>query len=1030
MANPWEVINESSDNSEGWNVVSEDTSKQSGWEVASETPTSIRAPVVEVVQKREDPFDAKMEEVRKKLTPPSSANPAGIASLVDVGLGLPGFITQAVGQLGHYVVQGSLTGKRPDAAKSRAFGEKLAQSLSLLPEPGEVMPGEYLSKKIGLQKEYKESIPVKAMDALSEAIDLTASALSSTGAVSKDEAKIAIDTAMVLSPYVRLKKKASPYKTMDSRDATTATGPTPGRPYTPVTTKVTESGVTVPKVTVDADHFSNSLTNLKTLNQLDVSETVNQGKLLEKMGVSLDLQEKFRRFDEGQAKGNELIDNKIFDLNESIYDLRASNLDLFAGKTFRNLPEETKVRVKENYDAIDNLKIEIDDLVSKRNTKETLSPIESSIYSRFYLPLRAEIKSLSSELMSKGEMQPHKLTEEFAPRKGAPAKKTAWQATKEAIIGKDYTEDLQSSGTSYVTNAAKERGFYVLEDPATKSRTTISISDPTPRGEVFINFHKNKKKGEPLIVPESVVRASLEGDVPFLGKNLKEATKDEIELNIGPKYVSNYQAVLGVRRAEIRDQLRHTEWVNELLSNPKFKEIGVKISDMPKWEGIPEGFRTLKYADKMPQLRDYAFENRFAEMLDDYNKPTTTNPVIRATNTLVTNMMLIPIAHMHNEGAHWGISRGLSGFVNPLKVKDMLKDFPEAYSEVINRGPLFQQILKEGGSIMSANVRNSSYIEKAFKQSSDVLLKTPSFMELASKLGRTPADLYAGWSKKSNEAMWTVRDILYTQLVMEKMRRENSSVREAITSVERHMPNYRLNSRIGETLLGAKLSRGLSKGLGNKNLFLFSRYHQGLVNSALNTLKDSLMLTKDIKKSVQFREGIDSALAVYVAMAVVYPLVFDQMAQVVSQVFDGDNKVAEAKVRRAGFLHILDTIKEVSESKKDAYSLASSLMTLNPILQMGIELAFNYELYNRKELINWQDPSLTILKDYKDYMLKKIPQFSQGVQATNEDYGTGLAGVVLRNFFDIRTKTDEQIQREERMVQRKEKEAWNRQFEE
>lgn len=1043
MENPWEVINESSASSDGWDVVAEEAPKQSGWEVISEEgnkqPVRIVAPIVNVPEKKLSAFDSKLEEIKPKLKSEASVTGTGILSGADIAFGLPGFMVQTIGTLGHAVTQQYLKKGAPNLAESRAFGEKLAQDLSLVPERGEVMPGEYLAKNLGLQKEYKESFPTRVMDSFGEAIDVTSEAIGKSGVMSKDAAKILIDTSMLLAPFAKGKKTVSPLPEMDSRAVVEEPLRPSGTTYRPVTTFPSKTGVLVPKVTADPKQFSNSLKNLQSLNQLDVSETVAQGKMLEDLGVTIDLQEKFRRFDEGQAKGNELIDNKIKEKQNAINDILVDNFNLFSEHNFtprniaenkasnwKDIPKEAQERIKENFKRRDEILLEIEDLVSKRGSKESLSPIEASIYSRFYLPLKSDITNISRDLMERGKVEPHKLSDDFAPRKVAPAKKTVWQTTKEALIGKDYETEQPGSATNYTTDAAKERGFYVLEDPVSKKRTTISISDPTPKGEVYINLHKNKFKTSSILAPESVVRDALENDSPLLGQALKEASKDEIELNIGPKYVSNYQAVLGVRRAQIRDQSRHADWVDSLINH---KDIAVNLETLPKWKDIPEGFRTLKYTNKMPELRNYAFENRYAEMLDDYNKPTSTNPLIRATNTLVTNMMLIPMIHMHNEGGHWGISRGLSGFVNPVKFAGMLEDFPKAATEVLTRGPLYQAILREGGSIMSANVRNTSYFDKAFRQSSEVLLKTPQFKQIAAAVGRTPASLYAGISKFSNTSMWTVRDILYTQLIMEKMRREGSSVREAITQVERHMPSYRLPSRIGEKVLGAKISRGASVGLGNKNLFLFSRYHHGLVNSALNTIKDVAMLDKDIKKTTQFKEGVDSALAVWVALSVVYPLVLDQMASFVAGVLDDDGKIAEAKVRRPGFLHIFDGIKEVTESKKDAYSVASTLVTLNPILQMGIELAWNYELYNRKDIINWQDPSSTIFKDYAAYMARKVPQLAQGVQATNEDYGTGLAGVLLRNFFDIRTKTDEQISREKNVVKRKEKEAWNREFE-
>lgn len=959
-----------------------------------------------------------------------SVSPAGLLSAADLVLSTPGFITQTVGALGNVALQGFTTGK-VDAKAARQFGTSLAQKLSLVPEAGEKMPGEYLAGKLGRTKEYEKSFVTQTLGNIDKAIESTAQAAQDNGIMDKDVARLVIDSAFVFSPLLR-RSKAKPIEGLQPKEVTApATSvtivPQPQR----APRKTTDLGVEVPVVPeVNPTSFADSLYSIDNLYKQDLTEAVNLDKMTKDMGIPLDMKEKFRRFDEGQAKGNELIDNQISEVQKQINLLQADNNRLFSEydyrsklnpegtvKDFRSLPEEIKAAISDNYKNIDSLRETIDVLVNKRGTKEELLPYEASVYSRIYLPMKAEIKSLTNELVSMGKAESVKFTEDFASRRIMPKEKSI----KEKIVGKDYTE--QETGLTYISDAAATRGYKVLENPRNKQRTVVSLGEETPQGTIPITEFKNKKPVRTFEVPKEVFD---DPNGKILGRQLKEATVDEINLNMGQKYSPNYNAVMGQRIAELRDQIRRAEWVKELTESPNFNQVGVSLKDYPAYKPLPEGFRTLKYTDKMPELRNYAFENRFAEILDDYNKPASTNPLVRATNTLVTNMMLIPIAHMHNELAHWGITRGVSGFINPVKVGKMLKDFPEAYKEVINRGELYQQILREGGSLMSANVRNSNYLESAFKESADVLRKTPQFKEIAARLGRTPADLYAGISKYSNTSMWTVRDVLYTQLIMEKMKTEGISLKQAIDSVERHMPNYRLPSRIGEKMLGAKVSRMASQALGNRNVFLFSRYHYGMVKSALNTIKDMGMLDKEVLKSKQFKEGIDSALSVVAAMAIVYPML-DQMSQFVTDAM-GSNNIEESKVRRAGVLHVFDTIKEVTDSKKDAYALSSILVTMNPVLQTMIELAFNYELYNRREIVNFQDPLATILTDYASFLSRKVPQVGQAVRATDEDYGTGLAGVLLRNFFDIKTRTAEQIDREEKQVERKEAEAFNREL--
>lgn len=1051
MANQWEVANE--------------------WEVAEPTATSQWEPV-----QTEAPIMAPAVEVTPTSKPnvleiPKAEKPTytGVLSLADIALSTPGYITQTVGSLGNLAIQALTPGVKVDPTKARQFGEGLAQKLSLLPEQGELMPGEFIAKKFGDQKEYQRSLPYQAMGKISDAISATAQSAEDSGVMSKDAALIAIDSALVFAPMMRRTRRTPEI----SKEV--ATVASPERAYS-------EAGVEVPKPSVDPVKFADSLYNIDTLYKADLSEAVVQDKILKSMEIPSEMKEKFRRLDEGQAKGNELINNEISTAQAEVNSIYKNNFDLFKEYDYRSkvnpegtltdfakLPEEVKSTISANYERIKSLRDGIEEIASRRGSTEQLLPHEASIYSHFYSPLRQEIRELSQHLMDRGRAEPRVITDEFASRKQAPAaNKSLWETYKEAIVGKDYAE--QAPGNIFVSDAAKERAFFTLESPVTKKRTTISLSEPNKQGLVTVNEHVNKKITRSFKVPEDMVNKSLQEGTGFLGRTLKEASVDEINLNIGPKYATNYNLVQGNRIAELRDQIRKADWVDDLMNSPEFSDIAIKVSDLPKYKELPEGFRELQYTSKMPELRDYAFENRYAEILDDYNKPAETNPLITASNTLITNMMLWPFIHMHNEAGHWALSRGVSGFVNPSRLKQTLPGLQKAYLEVKNRGPIYQQLLREGGSIMSANVRNSSYIENAFKQSADTMVKDSKFKEIAKLVGRTPADLYKGLSKFSNKAMWSVRDVLYTQLIMEKMSREGLSMQEAIKAVERHMPPYRLPSRIGETLptkgimdsvskvlnaqgtkkilgkkvtaslieaidkglgqklLGAKLSRGVSKGLQNRNLFIFARYHHGMLSSALNTLKDIATVNPGVKKLDQFKEGIDSALAAYVAMSLIYPTL-DQVAEFVAEALDSEGKIAEAKVRRPGVLHVFDTVREVAEGKKDAYALSSILVTLNPILQTAIELAWNAELYNRKEIANFKDLPENLVKDYSSYILRKIPQAGQAIQATNEDYGTGLAGVLLRNFFDIKARTADQIDREEKQVERKEKEAWNKQFE-
>jgi hypothetical protein len=378
-------------------------------------------------------------------------------------------------------------------------------------------------------------------------------------------------------------------------------------------------------------------------------------------------------------------------------------------------------------------------------------------------------------------------------------------------------------------------------------------------------------------------------------------------------------------------------------------------------------------------------------------------------------MMINPLKHMHNEVVHWYLTRGASGFTNPNRIVDLATTFPTAIMEVYNKGPLYKEIMREGGSIMSANIRNNLLMEKAFEKGLKELQKDPNFKDMAKALGRSPLDLYDGISKASNKAMWTTRDMLYVQLIQEKMKR-GASLKEAVRIVERHMPNYRLPTRVGEKVVGAKLSRITSKVLQNPNWVVFARYKHGMVSSFLNGMKDLAMLDPNVKKSKQFKDGMDYTIALSTLLGVVYPV----MDSIFQSLTDEDS----AKVRRAGVTHLFSAIKDISESKKDAFALLSGLVTFNPIAQSMFELAANYELFNRRNIYNVEDDWDIIASDVGKYTLRRIPQITEGVRATSE-FGGGWKQWMM-NQFDIKTQTAEQREREEDQIERRQTAAENR----
>jgi hypothetical protein len=189
-----------------------------------------------------------------------------------------------------------------------------------------------------------------------------------------------------------------------------------------------------------------------------------------------------------------------------------------------------------------------------------------------------------------------------------------------------------------------------------------------------------------------------------------------------------------------------------------------------------------------------------------------------------------------------------------------------------------------------------------------------------------------------------------------------------------------------------------------------------MVSSFLNGAKDLAMLDPAVKKSKQFKEGLDYAVALSVLMGVIYP-VMDSFFQAVS---DEDS----AKVRRAGVTHLFSAIDDIASSKKDSFALLSALVTFNPLTQAMFETAANYELYNRRNIYNVEDDWDIVLDDLGNYSLRKVPQASEAIRATSET-GGGWKQWMMKQF-DVKTQTPDQIEREETQVEKRKQAAENR----
>ena len=487
------------------------------------------------------------------------------------------------------------------------------------------------------------------------------------------------------------------------------------------------------------------------------------------------------------------------------------------------------------------------------------------------------------------------------------------------------------------------------------------------------------KKGEEIILNDSTKAKMVDGKV------------DAIEEHSPYRYLHDAEASARLANMGLRKMVRDAELIENLKKSDLFKTVAHGPNEDLK--NLPPGWKVPNNIDKIPQLRGYHFDPKTAAIIEDFAKVWENNFLTGLSNQVVKNMMLNPLPHMWNEVMHLYNARGFTGWVDPRQVGRFASTGRAAWKDVTSQSQFYRDIMREGGAILGADPRNQ-YFDKLVMDAGKEMFSDEgakrSLGLLAKKLGTTVGDLYNGISRKSQQAMWVARDTMYVQYIREIQRMHpEMSLKQAIDKAEKHMPNYRMPSEV----LG---SRGLAKVLKNPNVTVFSRYHYGMLKSLVNTVKD--INPKNLKSQEgrqHFREGVDSMLAIGVAMSIGYPLM-DMLAQ---QVFGDD-----AEVRRAGPYHMIKAIGDVASGEKDATALIWPVFTFNPALLVLGQLLANKKIFSGKEIYHPQDSWDEQLSDVAEYGVKQIPQAPGIMGVGDEGGGTSLAAKQL----DIKVQTPAQ----------------------
>ena len=607
-------------------------------------------------------------------------------------------------------------------------------------------------------------------------------------------------------------------------------------------------------------------------------------------------------------------------------------------------------------------------------------------------------------------------------------------------------------------------------------REVISIDKPKRGGDYAVYEFIKNKKGEYVRIPNRVLSlARNQRNTRAPGQSLstrsqraqvKNATRREIAETVdGPKVQLQDPFLIELLKSgEVAQALRDMGIERSLQESPYMKErskadpllddpIAVPKDFIGRPKGPEQSIETTRPGvdfgkEGFPKLEQMRTDKVTAEILEDVFMRREPNIVNHVSNAMIRNMLINPLPHIHNEIIHLIGTAGISSFITPKGVKELSQAMRDGWEDVVGVSEFYIKARQEGAPIMSTNVVTENYFRPMLRTVQDKVgfgKNSAMVKEIAKATGTKVAEVYGGIGDKvSRQGMWMSRDIMYMALLRLKMAKHPElGMAGAIKLVDAHMPTYRMPPRVGEKILGAKMSRMLSKHiLSQPTIAIFARYKHGFVKSGLNTIRDMAVgidpLLRKMGKpgesladfidaegaalgrtpKAQLREGLESGAALAVMSTLIYPMIDMMLTETL-----GDN--SEAHIRRGGILHLIDTIQAVATGKKDNYALFSNLFTLNPVLQIAAELGMNQTFYNGRNIYDVRDPLGQTVVNLLDNLSTRIPMVSMVGNAQDDMQNFDPVKYLFKNI-DVSLKTRQQILRTLKQQQRQQTAADNR----
>jgi hypothetical protein len=530
------------------------------------------------------------------------------------------------------------------------------------------------------------------------------------------------------------------------------------------------------------------------------------------------------------------------------------------------------------------------------------------------------------------------------------------------------------------TSALFERKFLAIRDPATGHRTVI-----TP-GEGEFTAWTSKKPTHGIKTPDDIKPGNT---IHVAGKpyEVVQATTREIEQhglfadNVPAAYHKNAMVNTMDAFVRVNQVARDIDYLENLKKSPEWATHATTSKEKAHSLGWKRS--------KLPQLEEWYIEPKLREAFDDFYRPGAGDSELwtaiqKVNQFATTSLFWNPTPHIENVAAHWFVGRGWDWVRNPL-----FRGTLRALKAVTTQNRDYRDLLREGSGLVFGGVANRDFYRAMARRMGMEIERDPKrWGPVVRAMGlNRPADMVGLLYEGSRRALWWANDVFMLQRVFE-LERRGFSRREAIREAEKHIPNYRVPTRV----LG---SRAFSQAMADPALTMFGRYHYGMWNSFAHMVHG---LTRGTARE-RF-ETTGNLLALFALAAVVYPMVSAGVKRLT-----GD---PDAEKLWRGPLAVPGNLAEFYQ-QGDLAKLIGSSVTIAPGLKSLGETIFNRDTFTGRQIMepgDWQEGRYgRVAAQEAEHAAGLVAPYGQVSQALQPG-GRGLGRAMVDQVLGLKNVSD------------------------